>query len=302
MIGRVCVAVLALSFVGPGLARAEKRPHPPPASELKRKADAYMERDQYAEALAIYRALYEVSPQPALLYNQGRALEAMGEYAEALDMFEEFERRAPESLRSQTQGLEAHLKDLRTRIVTVVVRANVRGARVLLREKAVGNVDPELTLRTRAGAATVEILAQGYEPFRREVELVGGATVRVDATLVPLDRDAFLVVRTTPAADVTLDGRTLGRSPLELRVPAGNHVLSASARGHEDERVTMTLTALDRREVDLQLQKTPSITSRWWFWTGIAATVCAGTVLAIALTTEKDASRGTFQPGQLAAP
>ena len=39
-----------------------------------------MDQDRYADALVLYQRAYELSNDPALLYNQGRAFEALGDY------------------------------------------------------------------------------------------------------------------------------------------------------------------------------------------------------------------------------
>lgn len=296
-------ATLAPSaFAAPRAPKAASGPESE-ARRLKREGDALMDRDKYADALALYARAYELSGDPALLFNQGRALEALGDYPEALDMLERFERDATPALRAKTPGLAEHMEDLRQRIATLVVRSNVPGARLLVREKAAGTLGGELRLRTRAGPATVEVVADGYEPFRQEVELGGGSTLVVEAKLVPRKSDALLVVRTRPSADLTLDGKPLGRSPLEVRVRPGTHELLATAPGYVDDRMSMTLELGDRRDVELELRKTSTpVTGRWWFWTGIVVVLAGGAATAYALTTERDASRGTFQPGQVPGP
>jgi hypothetical protein len=305
------VATLLVSFscaaADPAVAWAAPRKAPSHDAEtesarLKREADALMDSGKLADALAVYQRAYELSADPALLYNQGRALEAMGEYPDALDRLEQFEREASPELLAKVPGLEEHIADLRGRLATVLVRSNVRGARVLVREKAVGSVDGELSLRTRAGPATVEVVADGYEPFKGVLVLPGGATTTLDAILSPRKKDALLVVRTRPIADIVLEGKPLGRAPLEVRVAAGTYDLAARAPGYRDERITMTVGLGDRREIDLELRKSPPVTARWWFWTGLAVVVAGGAAAAFALTTERSPSSGTFQPGQVPGP
>jgi tetratricopeptide (TPR) repeat protein len=275
------------------------------AARLKKDADALMDQDKYAEALALYARAFDLTGDPALLYNQGRALEAMGDYPEAIDKLEQFERDAPAALQKKVTGLHEHLVDLRNRVTTIVVTTNVPGARLFLREKGAGTIDREARVRTRSGPAAIEIVADGYEPFHTSVELPGGSTVNVDAQLVPKRRapeDALIVVRTRPAADVSLGDRALGRTPLSASVPPGSYTLVARAEGHHDERVAMTLAVGDRREVDLDLRKTAPVTSRWWFWTGIGVIVAGSVASYVLLTTERDPDQGTFRPGSVAGP
>ncbi len=270
------------------------------AARLKKEADALVDQDRAVDALALYAKAYELSADPALLYNQGRALESTGEYAEALDKLEQFERDAPAALRARVPGLRDLLIDLRGRIATILVTTNAQGAKLLVRDKAAGTIQGELRLRTRAGTATIEVNADGFLPFRKNVELPPGTITRIDAELIPKKQDALVIVRTKPSADISIDGRPIGRTPLEIRLSPGAHTLVAQAPGHEKERIPMTLALGDRREINLELREPPSVLSRWWFWTGAAVVVGAGVFGIYAATTERSAEPGTL--GQVTGP
>ncbi len=307
-------AVLAATFVvlsqSPGIASAET-PQTPPAPEpaqraadLKRQGDELFDAGKHAEAYGIYSQAYAITADPALLYNEGRALQAMGEYPEALAKFEEFARAAPPELRARVPGLDDLVADLRARVSTLVVRCNVEGARVLVRDRHVGNTTRGATqLSVRAGPATVEILADGYEPFRRDVELPGRGSAEIAATLVEKGNMAVLAVRADPEGSVVyVDDKPFGPAPLETRLTPGTHAIVVRHEGYRDDAVGVTLAAGERRSLDLRLSTPPPVTARWWFWTGIGAAVVGGTVLTYALLSEKSAGTGTFSPGQVRGP
>jgi tetratricopeptide (TPR) repeat protein len=307
----VALVVVSLALVvAPLTVQAQPAPKPPKsaaqtkseASRLKSAADVLMDQDRYADALVLYERAYELSSDPALLYNEGRAHEALGDYPKALEKLETFEQQAPPAVRALVPGLRELITDLRGRMATIVIKTNAPNARVLLRQKDEGAVNGERRLPTRAGQASVEVAADGYETFRRDLELSAGTTVTVDANLVLKKRDALIVVRTTPSADVLFDGKALGRAPLQVHATPGTHELVATANGYYEERVAMTLALGDRRDIELELRKTPGIASKWWFWTGIGAVVLGGVATAVVLTREKPHSNGTFGTGSVAGP
>jgi hypothetical protein len=200
--------------------------------------------------------------------------------------------------------LKELVADLKSRIVTLVVTTNAPTARLLIREKTAGVVEggKETRLRTRAGTAELEVVAEGYEPYKKTMELPGGATLGIDAQLVPKARDAILIVHTKPPAIITLNGRGLGRAPLEQHVTPGSYMLAAKADGHEEERFPLTLAVGDRQQVDLDLRKTAPLTAKWWFWTGIGVVIAGGITSVVLLTTERSPDEGTFRPGKVPAP
>lgn len=302
----VFIAVLFLGLAAttsPAFAQAKPtKTDKTEATKLKKEADALMDQDRHADALALYARAYELTADPALLYNQGRALEAMGEYPDALDKLEKFQRDASPALRAKVPGLHDLIVDLRGRIATLVVTTNATGARLLVREKAIGIIEKEKKLRVRAGAASVEVVAEGYIPFKKELDLTAGTVVKIDAQLVLKKSDALIIVRTRPNADIAVDGKAIGRAPLELRLPAGKHELVAMAEGHQKETVPMTLALGDKREIDIELHKPPSILTRWWFWTVVGVAVVGGTAAVIATTKERDPTPGDFGPGITTGP
>ena len=301
------LATLVLSSTMPSTAWAQSTPKvsksdKAEAARLKKEADSLMDQDRHADALALYARAYELTSDPALLYNQGRALESLGEYPEALEKLERFDREASPALRAKVPGLPDLLADLRGRIATVVVTTNAPGARLLVRDKAAGTIEKETRIRTRAGSATIEVVAEGYAPFKKELDLPGGTVTKVDAQLSPKKKDALVLVRTRPSADIAVDGKPIGRSPLELRLAPGQHTVVARASGHETEKIPMTLAAGDRRELDVELREPPGVLSRWWFWTAIGVAVAGGAVGAYALTQERSPDRGTFGGGLVTGP
>lgn len=110
-------------------------------------------------------------------------------------------------------------------------------------------------------------------------------------------------MRTVPdGAELSVDGKPLGHAPAEAQLAPGNHVIVASYDGYRSKEVSAVVVEGQRKEVDLALDKSPPITARWWFWTGIGVVAVGAGVLTVALLTEKPAGSGDIPPGQVAGP
>lgn len=258
----------------------------------------------YAEALAAYTEAYALAPDPALLYNRGMALRAIGNYPDALSEFEKFARTARPELRARVPNLDGLLDDVRARVASLHVVCNVAGARVLVREKVAGTTPLEQPLVLASGPAIVEVTADGYGTFHREIELVGQATFDLAVTLTPRDRTGILAVTTTPtAAAVFVDGRSVGASPAEAQVAPGSHTVRVRLDDHDDAESAVVVTAGGRKEVFVELHPHGGgIATRAWFWVGVGVVVAGGAVLTVALLSEKKAPTGDIAPGQVSAP
>jgi hypothetical protein len=274
------------------------------AAAIKARGDQAMESLRYSEALSLYTEAYGISKDPALLYNEGRAHQALGNFPEALASFERFAAEASPELRAKVPKLDDLIADVKRHVASIVVRCRTQGARVLVRERVVGMTPLDKPLDVDSGHATIEVDVEGYEPFRRDVDLEGGTQTVLDADLVPRKQTAFLrVTSSVPSAFVSIDGAPVGNVPIEETVKPGTHTVSLHRDGYEDTSSTVVLSMGEHKEVALDPAKNAPVYTRWWFWTGVGVVVAGGAVTAAALLTEKSASKGdAFTPNQVSAP
>jgi hypothetical protein len=258
------------------------------------------------EAFADYKRAYEITRDPALLYNMGRALEALEDYPSALARYEEFARLASPDLRARVPKLDEAIASLRQRVARLSVACNVPGARVLVRDRTVGDTasaGEPLVVSLVAGAATLEVDADGYIPFVRSIVLPGGSSLAVEVQLVPKAIGGLLIVETLPAgATVLVDGRALGNAPVEASVRSGPHEVVARLPGFVETSTSVVVGLDERRTVTVKLGTTTPITKKWWFWAGLGAAVAAGAIVTYAAFTERSPGTGTIPPGQTSVP
>lgn len=295
----ICSFVVLLALASGRSALAQGRPQ---IEHLKTSADEAMDNLRYAEALDGYQQAYGLSHDPRFLYNMGRALGALGRYPEAVDRLERFRMDAPADLRAKVPNLEQLITDFKKHVATLNVRTNVQGARVLVRDKAVGTA-PVSELKLNSGHAIVEVSADDYETQKKEVDLPDGGSLELSFDLVKAANLGILVVHATPAASSTLiDGKGMGGTPLEASLAPGRHQLVLTRDGYRDLATSAVVERGRRKELDLTLEKTPSIVTRWWFWTIVAVAVASGVVITYAALTERAPDSGDIPPGQVRAP
>jgi hypothetical protein len=301
----VCVVLLALLSGRTALAQghgAASGSQQAQIEHLKAAADDAMDNLRYAEALDGYQKAYALSHDPRFLYNMGRTLGALGRYPEAVDRLERFRIDAPAELRAKIPQLEQIIADFKKHVATLSVRSNVQGARVLVRDKAVGST-PVAELKLNAGHAVVEVSADDYETQKKEVDLPDGGALDLSFDLVKAANLGILVVHSTPPATSALvDGKGMGGTPLEASLTPGAHQLVLSRDGYHDLATSAVVERGRRKELDLTLEKTPSIVTRWWFWTIVAVAVASGVVITYAALTERAPDSGDIPPGQVRAP
>jgi hypothetical protein len=300
----LCASFLAPALAAPSTARADdtKPADADIAAELKRRGDEALLAGKPAEALAAYDDAYAKRPDPALLYNKGRAHEALGDYPRALENLEQFEKLATPELRQRVLGLSTLIADFRKKVASLAVICDVEGATIRLRDRTIGTTPLSNVVRVNAGPGTLEVLKEGYFPYKTDVVLPGGGIASFDVKLSSRLTSGLLVV-TSPVvgARATVDGKSEGTVPLEVVVGSGPHRIELTRDGYHPASSSVVLAAGERRSVDLPLEATAGVTSKWWFWTAIGVGLAAGVVGVIVLTTEKDAGDGSIAPGRISA-
>ena len=274
------------------------------AAALKLEGDAAMDALNYDKAVAAYTKAYAASPDPALLYNRGRAHQALREWAEALADLEKFAHEASPELRARVPKLDELVADVRAHIATLVLKANVDGSRVLVRGTELGTTPLAGPAQVASGPARVEILHEGYFDWRQDVTLPGGQTTAIEAVLATKATSGILrVASTTAGARIRVDGGPASASPSEGIVSAGTHEVVVHAEGFDDVTKDVVVVAGATKDLTIEPEKRPALTSRWWFWTGIGVIVIAGVMTTYALLTERSADSGDhFMPGQVSGP
>ncbi|HEU4410433.1 MAG TPA: PEGA domain-containing protein [Polyangiaceae bacterium] len=173
-------------------------------AELRRKGNRAWREGRYADALVDYEEAARLSPEPKNFYNLASAYEKVGRYADALAALSRFKSGASREELDDAPGLEARVNSLRKRVAVLKVHVNVPGARVLVRDAIVGTqpADRPLEVSLNEGRAPVEILHEGYQPYRKEHTLQGGSSLELD---VQLNRQAppVTVVEKTKTIYVT---------------------------------------------------------------------------------------------------
>lgn len=272
------------------------------SADDKALADQALVSGRPQEALDIYRQLYEQTGDPALLYNMGRAHQALGDPASALDQLERFEREAPAELRARVPGLPALLADLRRRMSELSFSCDVADAEVSLDGRVLGRTPLGRTFRVRSGGASLRVAKPGYYTVERSIFLPPGGMASIDLHLASTAIEGVLRIRSPIAgAAVAIDGKSAGTVPTEVVLAGGPHDVLVTRDGFDSSRSSVVVRAGETHTLDVELTTKTPITKTWWFWTGLGVIVAGGIATAVIVTTEREASTGTLAPGRISA-
>jgi hypothetical protein len=124
---------------------------------------------------------------------------------------------------------------------TLNINSSPQGAQVFLNDRFVGNTP--LTVRVVPGRQDVELRLAGYESYRTTVNVNPGQTVNINATLERTrPSTGTLVVNSSPqGAQVYVDGRYVGNTPLRIGINPGRTDIEVRLDGYETYRTSVVV-------------------------------------------------------------
>jgi hypothetical protein len=307
-------AVLVLNTTLSGFALAEdQKPAPPDeptskrqqAEAFKARGDSLFRSRNFVDALAAYDESYALFQDPRVLYNKGRALQALGRYGEALRALRSFQETASPELRGQVAGLDELLSDLGQRVSTVRIDVNEDGARVVLGNEVMGTTPLPGELMVNAGVQRLQVSKDGFFPVERELRLEGGGRIELSLSLESKARNGKIVVKSDlPGTTIRVADRVLGQAPSEAILAPGTYRITAHRDGYADSQHQVVLEAGQFRSITLNpTELAPPLYKNPWFWGGVGV-VAAGAATTILLLTRnhETTTSGDFSPSVIRSP
>ena len=156
-----------------------------------------------------------------------------------------------------------------SKLGTLVVESNVAGGDIFIDRqlKGVTGRDNKFTLQLDPGKYKLQVKKSGYQdsPEQRieiSVNKERPLTINLKATEgtpPPPVSDAYLIVQSSPGAEVRVDGTASGKissgGTLSLKVAPGPHQIQANLDGYEPWSSSETVAAGDRKSVEAALKK-----------------------------------------------
>jgi general secretion pathway protein A len=121
------------------------------------------------------------------------------------------------------------------------ITANVTGATIKLDDKSnPAWVTPHTFTNLRPGAHVLDLSQPGYAEIRQSVDVESDRVMIVSATMTALSAE-LIITTAPPGADVSIDGKPYGSSPVRIRLVAGRHTYRVQMAGRETQEGTVNV-------------------------------------------------------------
>ncbi|MCP4757430.1 MAG: PEGA domain-containing protein [Proteobacteria bacterium] len=139
----------------------------------------------------------------------------------------------------------------------VAIKSRPAGADIMLDGRLLADKTEALLQRIPIGKHTINIF-KGNLGATRSILVIPGKIEQLDLELKPLQ--VKLMVDSSPQADVNLDGRNLGKTPLSITASVGSHRVKFSRQGYQDAEQTIEVKPFVQNRISKRLFELPTLT------------------------------------------
>lgn len=271
------------------------------ARELFQQGVAFSRTEQWAEALARFRASAALVERPSTLLNIATALQGLGRARECIAAIDRYFLIAPETdtePRARAAALRTAMQESLARVALAILPAD---AEVLVDGEPV-DAQHVGQLLLDPGTHAFIVQREGYLPSRFTLDLSpgGSASRAVSLSERPTQPARLAVTATIDGARIEVDGDVVGTDDVELEVLPGPHVVRVRAEGYVPFETSVSLGPGSTQRIDAVLSREGGCRSvecepAFWIVTGILVAGGAATAIALpfALATEGPAYGGS---------
>lgn len=214
----------------------------------------------HAAALADFLRSNELKPDFQTMFNIGRCYAQLSRFDEAMEVFTRLlsDRKLPGFRAAHLRHVKRERDQLLKLVGQVTILVNVPGAVVRVDGRVVEHA-PHKPLFLSAGKHHIDARAEGYAMIHQAIVVGTETTQQVKLVLKQARRTGRLRVECDrKAAKIKLDGRSVGRTPWEGEVAAGEHVMEAEAEGYIKDVRTIRIQANSRTVSKFLLRPRPA--------------------------------------------
>lgn len=254
--------VLLLSITGPQVAYASGYPEAEKAFSMGR---LLVDLGDTPRGLFELKKAATIVPSPRYYVEIIKVYRAMGKDEQALAWGERYLRVTAADERDE--ALAAWLGQVRERLRATRVRVALR---IFPAESRVEYTAADGTIRAgvpdddgvvwwlKAGNGTLSVRKEGWAPETRDLVLEAGASEEISVKLRRAQGEGDLIVESSVAgAEVRIDGRVVGKAPVQLSSAAGRYVIQVWAKNHADWTGFATVAPDKATRVQVHLTRAP---------------------------------------------
>ena len=210
----------------------------------------------FAGAAIKFRAAYDQSSDPRLLWNIAACEKNQRHYARTMALVRQYLDTGKDLLtdtdRREGRALLNAIESFTVRLTIVVEEP---GAEIDVDDERVGTSPLGGPVTVDIGQRRITVKKPGFRDATQQLPVGGSAAAKVEITLQPDVHDGRLTVTSQPDASISIDGKVVGSGKFEGKLRSGGHTLRVEAEGMRAYQSEVVLADDENRSVDVPLER-----------------------------------------------
>ena len=193
---------------------------------------AFLDGD-YKGALLKFKAAYEASRHPGLLWNIAACEKDLRRYARVVELLEQYKIDAAGRMTDErTQRVDELLQMMTPYVAKMTLAVQPPSAEITVDGERLGSAPLARSVLVSHGQRTLRVTKSGFIAHEQVLEVKGGSSVSVSVTLVEQPKVGALSIIASPGDQISVDGSAVGTSSWQGDLSAGDHrvLVAAHAR------------------------------------------------------------------------
>ncbi len=209
----------------------------------------------YAGAEIKFKAAYDLSNDPRLLWNMAACEKSQRHYARTEQLVRDYLEKGGATLTEQDRADAKSLLDtIDSFTVKLTITVTEPDAEVLVDDVSIGKSPLTKPVVVDIGSRKIVVRKDGFKDFEQQVPVGGSATAKLDVKLEARVHEGHILVSTLPGAEIFLDRASVGRGRYEAKVKSGGHTLRVVAAGMRPYQSEIVITDDESRTIDVPLE------------------------------------------------
>jgi len=214
---------------------------------------AYGDKD-YANASLKFKAAYDKSKDPRLLWNVANCEKQLRHYAKVRALLKRYLAEGGELINEKDRAdADEVLKAIDPFIASITIHVNEPGAEVYVEDELVGTSPLPGTVDVDLGSRKVRVKKAGFKEETTTIAVGGDKPVTVEVKIVVEVHEGKLTVKAPEGASIVLDGQSKGTTTWTGMVSGGGHTLRVSAAGRTTYQAEVSVQEGGERTIDVVL-------------------------------------------------
>ncbi|MDI6860464.1 MAG: PEGA domain-containing protein [Caldisericia bacterium] len=158
-------------------------------------------------------------------------------------------------LNQKEKQIKAKLNKILSQNGTLEISTIPEGATVFINEEEVGETPLKLSLEK--GIYNIKISLEGYKDYITEVTIEENKVTKLEVKMEEIKKEGVLIIKSTPSANVYINGKYRGTTPLKINLPEGEYTLSLILEGYEKYEKVVKVYSEKEEVIEVNLKKLP---------------------------------------------